>query len=242
VLGQADQPVTDPAAFYQHPITNHYSRILHQSMADGRVYGFPFDDVGQTASYIEDHHPSTIEITLTPFGAGTSGAGGLPNGVPEPVVTATSSATATRAGFADQPRKGTRSAYSEIPADGFTAQSGIRTQSSTEGGRNIGYISNGDWVCYSAVDFGSKTPATQFLVRAASGAATGVSGFVEVRLDKMTNTPVGTIAVANTGGWQAWRTIPGNMAPVTGVHNVYLTFTSAQPAEYINIRWLTFGH
>jgi hypothetical protein len=28
---------------------------------------------------------------------------------------------------------------------------------------------------------------------------------------------------------------------VHGVHDVYLTFTSGQPLEYLNISWLGFG-
>jgi len=26
------------------------------------------------------------------------------------------------------------------------------------------------------------------------------------------------------------------------VHNVYITFTSGQPSDYVNLNWLTFGH
>jgi hypothetical protein len=29
---------------------------------------------------------------------------------------------------------------------------------------------------------------------------------------------------------------------VTGTHTVYITFTSGQPADFVNINWLTFGH
>jgi hypothetical protein len=32
------------------------------------------------------------------------------------------------------------------------------------------------------------------------------------------------------------------MTRVTGVHNVYITFTSGQPSDYVNLNWLTFGH
>ncbi|GAB3806219.1 beta-1,3-glucanase family protein [Micromonospora zhanjiangensis] len=228
VLDRPDQPVTDPAAFYQAPVTNHYSRILHGSTADHRAYGFPFDDVGPGASYIEDHRPTGVEITLTPFGT----AAGQPGGpVPGTVVT---TAVAGGAG------SGRRDAYGEIAADGFTEQSGVKTEASDEGGRHIGFIANGDWVRYDGVEFGSGAAATRFEIRAASGAPPGASGLVEVRLDGPTNPPVSVIVVADTGGWQSWRTISGNMVPVTGTHDVYLTFTSGQPQEYLNIRWLGF--
>jgi len=34
-----------PSQYYQNPITNHYSRIVHNANLDGRGYAFPYDDV-----------------------------------------------------------------------------------------------------------------------------------------------------------------------------------------------------
>ncbi|MDQ0378541.1 beta-1,3-glucanase family protein [Amycolatopsis thermophila] len=67
LLDHPDQPVSDPAAFYRNPVTNHYARIMHAATADGRAYGFAFDDVGGFASYIEDPAPTSCTVTLTPF-------------------------------------------------------------------------------------------------------------------------------------------------------------------------------
>lgn len=42
---------TFPAAqslYYQNPITNHYSRVVHQFNLDGKGYAFPYDDVQPT--------------------------------------------------------------------------------------------------------------------------------------------------------------------------------------------------
>ncbi len=47
--------------------------------------------------------------------------------------------------------------------------------------------------------------------------------------------------MGNTGGWQSWRTIPANIGAVTGTHDVYLTFTSGQPADFVNVNWFGFG-
>ncbi|MER6052970.1 beta-1,3-glucanase family protein [Streptomyces sp. NPDC001793] len=63
----AAQPVTDPAAFYRQPLTNHYARAMHTATRDGKAYGFAFDDVAGFASYIEDHAPRELTLTLTPF-------------------------------------------------------------------------------------------------------------------------------------------------------------------------------
>ncbi|CAL9582973.1 hypothetical protein SUDANB58_05074 [Streptomyces sp. enrichment culture] len=135
-----------------------------------------------------------------------------------------------------------RDAYTAIQAESYDAQSGVITESTSDtgGGQNLGALANGDWAQYKGVNFGS-TPARQFSARVAGGAAPGVSGLVEVRLDSRTSAPIGSFAVGNTGGWQSWRTIPANIAPVTGTHDVYLTFTSGQPADFVNVNWFQFG-
>ena len=61
------QPGTDPGTFYQQPSTNHYARIMHANSADGKAYGFPFDDVASFASYIPDTSPTSLTLELTPF-------------------------------------------------------------------------------------------------------------------------------------------------------------------------------
>ncbi|MFD0054624.1 glycoside hydrolase family 16 protein [Streptomyces sp. NPDC127168] len=145
-------------------------------------------------------------------------------------------------GTTPPPSGGGRDAYSAVEAESYDAQSGTMTEGSSDagGGRNLGALAGGDWVQYKGVNFGS-TPATQFKARVASGAPAGVSGLVEVRLDSRTSTPVGSFAVGNTGGWQSWRTVPANIGSVTGTHDVYLTFTSGQPADFVNVNWFSFG-
>ncbi|MFJ9008970.1 glycoside hydrolase family 16 protein [Streptomyces canus] len=141
------------------------------------------------------------------------------------------------------PPSGGVDAYGTLQAESYNSQSGVNAEATTDtgGGQDIGSLANGDWALYQNVNFGS-TAATQFVARVASGAAGGVSGLVEVRLDSRTATPVGSFSIANTGGWQSWRTVPANMSSVTGTHNVYLTFTSGQPADFVNVNWFTFGH
>ncbi|WP_433269438.1 carbohydrate-binding protein [Actinosynnema sp. CS-041913] len=131
-------------------------------------------------------------------------------------------------------------AYGEIQAEDATTRSGGILEPASEGGQDIGRLKNGDSLRFSGVRFGSGT-ARQFIARAASGAAGGVSGLVEVRLDSPTATPIGSFAIANTGGWQTWRTVPANISGVTGTHDVYITFTSGQPAAYTSVNWLKFA-
>ncbi|MFF4359542.1 glycoside hydrolase family 16 protein [Streptomyces sp. NPDC001604] len=146
-------------------------------------------------------------------------------------------------GTTTPPPSGNRDAYSPIQAESYDSQSGTVTESTSDtgGGQDIGSLANGDWALYKGVNFGS-TAATQFYARVASGAGSGVSGLVEVRLDSRTATPIGSFALANTGGWQSWKTVPANISAVTGTHDVYLTFTSGQPADFVNVNWFDFGH
>ncbi|MFI6764452.1 beta-1,3-glucanase family protein [Streptomyces sp. NPDC050355] len=67
LASHAGQPTTDPAAFYQQRLTNHYAKAMHAATRDGKAYGFAFDDVAGFASYIEDGAPKEITLTLTPF-------------------------------------------------------------------------------------------------------------------------------------------------------------------------------
>ncbi|MEU5839321.1 beta-1,3-glucanase family protein [Streptomyces diacarni] len=68
LLSTAEQPTSDPAAFYQGDLTHHYAKAMHAATEDGKAYGFAFDDVGGFASYIEDGGVQEMTLTLTPFG------------------------------------------------------------------------------------------------------------------------------------------------------------------------------
>jgi len=137
-----------------------------------------------------------------------------------PPVTTTTTTTATS--VAAPPGGGSASAFHPIAV------------------AHLARAANGARVAVPRVDFGSG--ATQFYGHVASGAGTGISGLVEVRLDSPAAAPVGSFAVASTGGWTSWRVVPANMAKVTGVHPVYLTFTSGQPAPFVSLDWFDFGN
>ncbi|MGC9376519.1 glycoside hydrolase family 16 protein [Streptomyces sp. MH13] len=145
-------------------------------------------------------------------------------------------------GSGTTPPTGDRDAYSAVEAESYDSQAGTMTEATSDsgGGRNLGALADGDWVQYKGVNFGAG-PATQFKARVASGAPPGVSGLVEVRLDSRTSAPIGSFAVGSTGGWQSWRTVPANIGSVSGTHDVYLTFTSGQPADFVNVNWFSFG-
>ncbi|MEV0614367.1 beta-1,3-glucanase family protein [Nonomuraea sp. NPDC050404] len=67
LVSHPNQPTTDPATFYKTTLTNHYARVLHANTRSGKAYGYPYDDVADGSTYIQDHGPTSIRLRLTPF-------------------------------------------------------------------------------------------------------------------------------------------------------------------------------
>ncbi|MFE5299995.1 glycoside hydrolase family 64 protein [Streptomyces sp. NPDC056632] len=67
LLTNPNQPDTSASGFYKDTVTNHYSRKIHAQMADGKAYGFAFDDVGAHESLVHDGDPRQAYVTLDPF-------------------------------------------------------------------------------------------------------------------------------------------------------------------------------
>jgi len=123
---------------------------------------------------------------------------------------------------------------SQIEAESFSSQSGIQTETCSEGGQNIGYIENGDYAVYNNIDFGAGV--SNFQARVASGAS---GGNIEIRLDSLTGPLVGTCSITGTGGWQTWTTRTCSISGASGKHNVYLKFTGGS-GYLFNINWFQF--
>ncbi len=213
LISQSSEP-SAAATYYQNSITNHYSRIVHQVEVQGRGYAFPYDDVAPSG------------------GADQSGSVYDPNPT---LLTIT-------VGGGQAPASGTIDAASQIKCANFSSNNGCATEptSDTGGGDDVGWIANGDWVGFNNVVFPSGG-MNMCWVRASSGAGTGISGLVQISVDSPGATTLGNFAIANTGGWQSWKTYNIPMSTtVTGTHNVYLTFASGQPADFVNVNWLTF--
>jgi beta-glucosidase len=135
----------------------------------------------------------------------------------------------------------TRSAYNVIQAESFSSQSGTQTETTTDtgGGQNVGFITAGDWLAYSGVDFGSSS-AVSVTTRLASGA--GVTGTVQYRLDSTTGPVIASVPVSNTGGWQSWVSNTTNLTgTATGVHTLFITFTTSAAGDLVNLNWFQFA-
>jgi hypothetical protein len=195
--------------------------------------------------------PNAICGCTSPSSGTTSGAS-VSVGYVAVYETSGSSSTATASPTTSTSSTGsascTTTATSDISADCYGGSSGTISASSTSDtdpscvdSNQVAQLSNGDYLEYKNVAFGSGG-STQFDARVASGAAGGVSGAVEVVLDSPSNSPVATFDVANTGGWSSWETVPANMSKVTGTHNVYLEFVSAASGNpaYASLHYFDF--
>ncbi len=114
----------------------------------------------------------------------------------------------------------TISAFETIEAEAFSEQSGVAAEDCTEGGQNIGYIENCDYVMFRNVDFadGAKSVSARI-------ASAGAGGSIEVYLDNMSGNPVAVVPVTGTGNWQEYIDVTANVGLITGTHNLYLKFT-----------------
>ncbi|MGN1223895.1 MAG: carbohydrate-binding protein [Ruminococcus sp.] len=127
------------------------------------------------------------------------------------------------------------SAFETIEAENFDEQSGIKTEDCSEGGQNIGYIENDDYIMFRNVDF--EDGAKSFTARVAGGQE-GCA--IEVYVDSLDGTPIAKCSIPSTGGWQNWTDVSCNTAAVTGKHTIYLKFTGGE-GYLFNINNFVFG-
>ena len=219
---------------------------------DGRLYHHVDASMFSAATWTAAFgHPFYVILNLAIGGAMPAAHGGGPYATTASggelvvdrvrVLTAPGSGTTTGGTGGTTSGTTTTSARSTIQAESFAASTAVTVAPAAGAtGTAVSGLGNGDWLRYDRVDFGS-TPPTTFSARAASGAGYGISGLVEVRLDSPTGPVLGSFAIASTGGWTSWRDVPANVAPITGVHTLYVTTTSGQPADFVSLDRLTFS-
>jgi arabinoxylan arabinofuranohydrolase len=124
--------------------------------------------------------------------------------------------------------------YVRQEAETIAWASGVETERSGEGGMNVGYIENGDYLKVKGVAFGNG--ARSFSARVASATA---GGRIELRLGSPTGTTVGTCTVPATGGWQTWTSVTCPVSGATGTHDLYLRFSGGS-GYLLNVNWWQF--
>jgi hypothetical protein len=125
--------------------------------------------------------------------------------------------------------------YDTTQAETICWASGLKTEKCSEGGMNVCKIENGDYIKVKGVDFGTAG-ATKFEARVASA---GNGGSIEIYLDTIANSPVGTCIITGTGGAQTWITKSCVVTDVKGVHNVFFKFKGGS-GNLFNFNWWKF--
>ncbi len=115
----------------------------------------------------------------------------------------------------------TISAFENIEAEDFSDQSGVKTEDCADGGQNVGYIENGDYIAFNNVDFedGAKSIKAKLA---------GNKSDIEIHLDKIGDTPLAVVHFDGTGGFQTWQELSYNVGNISGIHNLYLKFTGGE--------------
>lgn len=125
--------------------------------------------------------------------------------------------------------------YTRQEAETIAWESGIETEAASEGGMDVGWIENGDYIKVKGVDFGAG--ASSFTARVASATS---GGTIELRLDGTAGPVVGRCAVPGTGGWQTWANASCAVTGAAGTHDLYLRFTGGS-GNLFNVNWWQFG-
>lgn len=133
------------------------------------------------------------------------------------------------------PQTGTVNPYVRQEAELIAWSSGLKTEICGEGGLNVGFINNNDYIKVRGVAFG--TGAKSLSVRIASANS---GGNIEVRLGSQTGTLVGTCKVPGTGGWQTYTTVTCTISGATGTQDLFWKFTGSGSGELFNFNWWQF--
>ncbi len=121
---------------------------------------------------------------------------------------------------------------SGIEAESCDYQSGIKTENCSEGGSDVAYIEDGDYIGFKGVDFANgEADSIDFRI-----GSNGAAASLEVRLDSPDGKLIGSMDVASTGGWQKWGTQKCSIQQTKGVHDLYFVFKGGEGYLY-NLNW-----
>lgn len=116
-----------------------------------------------------------------------------------------------------------------IQAEEYSQMSGIQTESTTDvgGGTNVGYIDDNDWMEYNVAIGVSGDYVLAYRIASQSEA-----GIIRFELD---GTPIDSIGLPVTGGWQTWKTVNQFITLPSGNHTVRLFAKSGG----FNMNWFS---
>lgn len=119
---------------------------------------------------------------------------------------------------------------SGIEAETYDYQSGIQTENCSEGGSDVAYIEDGDYIGFKSIDL-TGVKSIDFRI-----GSNGAAASIEVRTDSPGGKLIGTLDVSSTGGWQKWATQNCPVESVSGTHDLYFVFKGGE-GYLFNINW-----
>jgi hypothetical protein len=107
-------------------------------------------------------------------------------------------------------------------------QQGTQTENN---GTDVGFIEGGDALWYSGVVMDGANTLTLHYAKGVDG------GTIEVRLDSITGTLLGTFSPVSTGSWTTWQDGKVTLSAATSSHTLYLVATGST-AGILNLDWI----
>lgn len=129
-------------------------------------------------------------------------------------------------------------AFLRIEAESCIDNNGVTIEncSDTDGGQNIAYIGNGDYVGYDYIYFPKGIGGFQARI---SSEAEG--GTIEIRADHPGGELLGKCLVGKTGSWQNYTDVSCDLkGNIEGKHKLYLIFTGEKDNGLFNVNWFKF--
>lgn len=109
----------------------------------------------------------------------------------------------------------------KIEAEDYSDMQGIQLENNNT---NIGYFDAGDWLMFSSIDFDAANyQSIKFAVAKQSS-----GGAVQIRLDALDGTLIGTFYPESNNSWTNFETQQVNIEAVSGVHSLYLVGSGAE--------------
>lgn len=149
---------------------------------------------------------------------------------------AQSAATFTWSGTPSETAK--MAATAQVQGSSFSSESGLQTEDTSDatGEYDLGYLTPGAYTVYKNVDFGSGVSSVS--VRTASAGNGGTASFY---LDSQSGTPIATVNLPVTGGWQTWQTVTAPVSGASGTHTLYVVFSGGgSNGSIANVNWFQF--
>ncbi|WP_315070065.1 discoidin domain-containing protein [uncultured Clostridium sp.] len=137
-------------------------------------------------------------------------------------------AMAINISFSNMPAMSATADIGKIEAEDYTAMSNVQTEACSDGGLDVAYIDQGDWMDYSVNVQTAGTYKVEFNV---------ASPYSSTKLQLLQGTKeLTTLEIPNTGGWQNWQTISTSVTLNAGTQ----TLRVVGATNGWNFNWMNF--